>query len=118
MRILEERLLHILQDMALSEIRLDQPDLNMRQLAILLVVYQTPEMQTVRGLAAHLSVNKPAVTRALDRLEEFDLAHRKVDPRDRRSVVVERTATGDAMVQRLKDALAEAAFRWAKVPAS
>ena len=118
MRILEERLLHILRDTALSEIRLDQPDLTLRQLAILLVVYQTPEPQTVRGLAAHLSISKPAVTWTLDRLGDADLTLRKVDARDRRSVIVVRTAAGDAMVQRLKDALAEAASRWAKVPAT
>ena len=118
MRILEERLLHILRDMALLEIRLDQPDLTMRQLAILLVVYRTSEPQTVRGMAAHLSISKPSVTRALDRLGKSDLTLRRADPRGLRSVIVGRTAAGDAMVQRLKDALAEAAFRWAKVPVS
>lgn len=118
MRIPEERLLHILRDTALSEVRLDQPDLTLRQLAILLVVYQTSELQTVRGLAAHLGISKPAVSRALNRLGDFDLTHRKVDARDRRSVLVERTVTGAAMLKRLKDAMAEAAFRWAKVSVS
>ena len=116
MRIPDERLLHILRDTVLSEVRLDQPDLSMRQLAVALVVYKTDELQTVRGLAKQLNISKPAVTRALDRLEEIDLAHRKVEASDRRSVVVERTTTGDAMMERLRAAMAEADFRWAKVP--
>ncbi|WP_328702804.1 MarR family transcriptional regulator [Belnapia mucosa] len=82
--------------------------MNLRQLAVLLVVYQTNEPQTVRGLAKHLKVNKPAITRALDRLEEFELAVRHIDPKDRRSVVVRRTPLGTAMVERLKMAMAEA----------
>ena len=39
----------------------------------------------MRGLAAKLAVSKPAITRALDRLSEFDLVRRKTDPLDRRS---------------------------------
>ncbi|WP_408735130.1 MarR family transcriptional regulator [Belnapia moabensis] len=96
--------------------RSDQPDLSMRQLAVVLVVYQTEEPQTVRGLAASLNIQKPAVTRALDCLEEIDLARRKVDPRDRRSIIVERTGTGDAMLKRLQDAMAEAEIHCIDVP--
>ena len=40
------------------------------------------------GLAAELNVSKLAITRALDRLGEFDFARRKVDPLDRRSILV------------------------------
>jgi DNA-binding MarR family transcriptional regulator len=41
---------------------------------------------TVSGLARELKIGKPAVTRALDRLEELDLARRVVDPGDRRRI--------------------------------
>jgi DNA-binding MarR family transcriptional regulator len=118
MQIAEERLLHVLRGTLLPEVRSQQPDLTMRQLAVLLVVYLTNEPQTVRGLSAYLNISKPAVTRALDRLEEFDLARRKVDVRDRRSITVERTATGDVMVKRLRAAMADAEFRWTMVPVS
>jgi DNA-binding MarR family transcriptional regulator len=89
----------------LSGVRSDEPDLTQRQLAILLIVYQETEPQTVRGLARLLNVSKPAISRALDRLHVFDLARRKPDPLDRRSVDVERTEKGIAYVQRISEAL-------------
>jgi len=48
------------------------------------------------GSAAKLGVSKPAITRALDRLTEFDLVRRKTDPLDRRSVLAQRTVAGRA----------------------
>ncbi len=85
------------------------PDLSARQLAVLLTCYLTETAQTVRGLAATLNVSKPAITRALDRLGEFDLARRKVDPMDRRSVLVQRTMKGSAFLRDLRAAMATAA---------
>ena len=70
-----------------------------RQLGVFLTCYLETEAQTVRGLAAKLGVSKPAITRALDRLSEFDLVRRKTDPLDRRSVLVQRTATGMAFLR-------------------
>ncbi len=63
---------------------------------------------TVRGLAAELNVSKPAITRALDRLGELDLARRKVDPLDRRSVLVQRTMKGAAFLRDLRSIMSEA----------
>ena len=100
-----DRLLQILRGTFLSEVRLDRPDLSMRQLAIALIIYKTDELQTVRGLARHLNISKPAVTRALDRLGEFDIVRRKIDPSDRRSVLAMRTTVGAAMVGRLQAAV-------------
>lgn len=77
-----------------DNVRRDAPDLSARQMAVLLTVYMTPPPHTVRGLAALLNVSKPAITRALDRLGELSLARRKTDPKDRRSVVVQRTVKG------------------------
>lgn len=80
---------------ALSEtVRRDQPDLTARQLALLLTVYLTPAPHTVRGIADVLQVSKPAVTRALDKLSQLGLVKRKVDDRDRRNVLVQRTVAG------------------------
>jgi DNA-binding MarR family transcriptional regulator len=111
-----DRLPHILRKTFLSEVRSDQPDLTLRQLAVLLVVYQTDEPQTVRGLAAHLNISKPAITRALDRLEELELAMRTTDRRDRRSVLVQRIAGGTALVQRLRAGMAAAAGEFTAAP--
>jgi DNA-binding MarR family transcriptional regulator len=90
-------------------VRRDGPDLTARQLGVFLTCYLDTEAQTVRGLAAQLNVSKPAITRALDRLAEFDLVRRKDDPRDRRSVLVQRTATGMAFLRELRIILSDAA---------
>jgi DNA-binding MarR family transcriptional regulator len=76
---------------------------------VFLTCYLETEAQTVRGLAARLNVSKPAITRALDRLSEFDLVRRKTDPLDRRSVLVQRTATGMAFQRELRTVLRDAA---------
>jgi len=47
-------------------------DFSARQTVELLTVYLTPPPHTVRGLAAELNISKPAITRALDRLGEFE----------------------------------------------
>ena len=53
-------------------------------------------------------MSKPAITRALDRLGELDLARRKVDPLDRRSVLVQRTTKGAAFLRDLRGVMTEA----------
>ena len=44
-----------------------------------------------------------------DRLSEFELVHRKTDPLDRRSVLVQRTAIGAGFLRDLKRILTDAA---------
>ncbi len=90
-------------------VRRDGPDLSARQLGVFLTCYLEAEAQTVRGLAARLGVSKPAITRALDRLTEFDLVKRKTDPLDRRSVLVQRTPAGMAFLRELRGILRDAA---------
>ena len=70
----------ILRTAIVELVRRDGPDLSARQLGVFLTCYLETEAQTVRGLAAKLGVSKPAITRALDRLSEFDLVRRKTDP--------------------------------------
>jgi DNA-binding MarR family transcriptional regulator len=89
-------------------VRRDGPDLSARQFGVFLTSYLEEEAQTVRGLAAKLNVSKPAITRALDRLSEFDLVRRKTDPLDRRSVLVQRTMAGVGFLRDLKKILGEA----------
>ncbi len=104
-----DQLVSILRDTVVALVRRDGPDLSARQLGVFLTVYLTDGPHTVRGLAAELNVSKPAITRALDRLGELDLAQRRLDPTDRRSVLVRRTATGQAALAGLRAMLGEAA---------
>ncbi len=88
-------LLHILKDTLAASVASDGPDLSARQLSVFLKVYLEPGTEhTVRGLAKALNVSKPAITRAIDRLEEFEFAKRQKDPNDARSVIVRRTPKG------------------------
>ena len=87
--------MHILKCTLAASVRSDQTDLSVRQLTVFLRVYLEPGTEhTIRGLAADLNISKPAITRALDRLEECDLAKRETDPKDRRSVIVKKTPAG------------------------
>lgn len=67
-------------------------DLTVRQLLVLIELQYKP--QTVRGLAATLDMQKPVITRAMDKLCGDGLAVRTPDPQDRRSVVLRITPSG------------------------
>jgi DNA-binding MarR family transcriptional regulator len=103
-----EGLLHVLHTTIIDLVRRDGPDLTARQLSVFLTCYLEDDAQTVRGLAAALNVSKPAITRSLDRLTEFDLIRRKTDPLDRRSILAQRTATGMAFLRELRAGLLNA----------
>ncbi|MBE9606790.1 MarR family transcriptional regulator [Acetobacteraceae bacterium H6797] len=103
-----DQLVGILRDTTVALVRRDGPDLSARQLGVFLTVYLNEGPHTVRGLAAALNVSKPAITRALDRLGELDLARRKTDPQDRRSVLVQRTVKGAAYLRETRTIMAEA----------
>lgn len=98
----------LLRDTVVALVRRDGADLSARQLGVFLTCYLNEGGHTVRGLAADLNVSKPAITRALDRLTELDLARRKVDPLDRRSVLVQRTPKGSAFLRDLRGVMLEA----------
>jgi DNA-binding MarR family transcriptional regulator len=102
-----EQLVGILRETVVALVRRDGPDLSARQLGVFLTCYLHDGGHTVRGLAADLNVSKPAITRALDRLGELDLARRKIDPLDRRSVLVQRTVKGQAFLRELRSILTE-----------
>ena len=99
----------IMRDTIVGLVRRDGADLSARQLSVLLICFLEEGPHTVRGLAERLQVAKPAITRALDRLEQFDLVRRAADPRDRRSVLVSRTAQGAAFVAHLRSLMQTAA---------
>jgi DNA-binding MarR family transcriptional regulator len=111
-------LLHILKDTLTASVASDGPDFSARQLSVFLKVYLEPGTEhTVRGLAAALNVSKPAITRALDRLEDFDFTKRETEASDRRSIVVRRTPKGTAYLGTLNgylNAASKAADKLAK----
>lgn len=92
----------VLRETIVALVRQDTPDLSARQLSVFLTCYLHERAHTVRGLASDLRVSKPAITRALDRLGQFDLTRRKVDVLDRRSILVQRTLKGQAFLRDLR----------------
>jgi DNA-binding MarR family transcriptional regulator len=98
----------ILNNTVCRLVRRDKPDLSARQLAIFLTCYLDLQTQTVRGLSDYLYLSRPAITRALDRLAQFELVRRKPDPLDRRSVVIQRTAAGNAFMRELRSIMSAA----------
>lgn len=92
-----------------ASVRHDAPDLSARQMSVLLTVYLTPPPHTVRGLAEHLKVTKPVITRAVDRLSELGMVRRKTDPDDRRSVLLQRTVKGSVFLREFGELIVAAA---------
>lgn len=103
-----DQLVGILRDTITALVRRDGADLSARQLAVFLICYLNDGPHTVRGLAHTLNISKPAITRALDRLAELDCIRRKVDPYDRRSVLVQRTVKGAAFLRETRHIMADA----------
>jgi len=113
-----DQMVGILRETVVALVRRDGPDLSARQLGVFLTCYLRDGGHTVRGLAAELNVSKPAITRALDRLGELDLARRKVDPLDRRSILVQRTLKGAAFLRDLRSIMGEAITTTKRTPQS
>lgn len=85
------------------------PDLSSRQISVLMTVYMDDGPHTVRGLAATLRISKPAITRALDRLCQKGLLIRKTDDKDRRSVLIQKTAKGSDFLRDFGEAIRQTA---------
>jgi DNA-binding MarR family transcriptional regulator len=97
--------LRLWQQVMLSQVRGGVPDLTMRQTVILFTIYLDQPPHTVRGLAAHLNVTKPVITRALDTMGALKLVSRHRDELDKRNVLVKRTVEGALFVERFGDAI-------------
>lgn len=70
-------------------------DLNNGEFKVLLKLRKHPEGRMTAGeLASHLRISSSAMTNRLDRLEEAGYVTRERDADDRRTVVVELTASG------------------------
>src|SRR3954462_2353398 len=103
-----DALTHLFRRTILALVRRDEADLTSRQFGALPPVYLSAGPHTVRGLAAELNVSKPAITRALDRLGELRLIRRRLDPMDRRSVLVQQTRAGETFLAELRHVMAAA----------
>jgi DNA-binding MarR family transcriptional regulator len=95
--------LTLLSEVLHAQVVDDEPDLSVRQMSILLVIYMEPPPHTVRGLAARLAVSKPVITRALDTMGKLDLVKRRRDEADKRNVIIQRTVHGSLYLERLAD---------------
>ena len=96
------------RDALSASVRGDGPDLSARQMAILLTIYTQPPPHTVRGLSVSLNISKPAISRALDRLEQLGFVRRRRDDYDRRSIEVQRTVKGAVFLSEFADQVSEA----------
>lgn len=94
-----EQLVNLLRTTIVALVRQDRVDLSARQFAVFLTCYLDNGPHTVSGLAKELKIAKPAVTRALAHLGKLDYVRRKIDPSDRRSVLVQRTVKGAAFLR-------------------
>ena len=106
-----DQALEVWRGAVLEVVRRDPADLSARQMAVVLTVYLSPPPHTVRGLAMALNVSKPAITRALDRLEKLEFVRRRRDESDRRSILVQRTVKGSVYLRETADRITVAAQR-------
>ncbi len=90
--------LEVWREALLQEVMKDGPDLSQRQMAVLLTVYLRPQPHRVRDLSTNLKISKPAITRALDKLEQIGYVKRKPDEVDGRSVLIQRTVKGSVFL--------------------
>ena len=111
-----DQFIEMMRETMVSLVRRDGLDLTARQLSIFLIVHLGEGPHTVRGLALALNIPKASVTRSLDRLGTFDLARRKTDPQDRRSVLVQSTVKGTALTREIEAIMGEAAAALEKKP--
>ena len=99
--------LQLWHDVALAQVKDDEPDLSVRQICILLTIYLEAPPHTVRDLATKLHVSKPVITRALDSMGKVGLVTRRRDDADKRNVLIQRTVKGALYLERLSDLIAE-----------
>jgi DNA-binding MarR family transcriptional regulator len=98
--------LQLWHDVALAQVKDDEPDLSIRQISILMTIYLEAPPHTVRELAAKLNVSKPVITRALDSMGKVGLVTRRRDDADKRNVLIQRTVKGALYLERLSDLIA------------
>ncbi len=115
MKISIQEALHLWREALRSAVRHEEPDLTTRQMLVMLVVYAPwAQKVRVRDLAEDLSLSKPAVSRALDKLEQLGYVRRKADDADGRSVVLQPTMRGSKFLADFAEFVQQAIDRLAK----
>ncbi len=104
-----QQVLELWRGVMVAGLRSEHADLTARQFALLLHVYLVPPPHTVRNLSAALSLSKPVITRALDRLGRLDYLRRKRDQSDKRNVLIQRTIKGSVYLREFGDRAADIA---------
>lgn len=97
--------LRIWSDVCLDMVHGQEPELNTRQMAILLTIYLEAPPHSVAGLASKLGVTKPVITRALDTMGRMGLVLRRRDDADRRVLRIQRTVDGALYLEKLSDSV-------------
>ena len=100
--------LDALYETVLALVRSKTPDLTARQLGVFLTCYTAGGAPTVRRLAAQLRVDRPIISRALNRRAASNLIRRMPASADRRSVLIGRTLAGSRFLRKLKGAMVKA----------
>lgn len=78
-------------------------DLSSRQMAIILHVYISESLHSVKSIYEELDISKPAICRALDVLEQHKLIKRQRDKDDKRNVYIHRTTKGSVYLSEFSD---------------
>jgi DNA-binding MarR family transcriptional regulator len=96
-----------LQQSIIALVRQDRPDLSTRQLGIFLIYYLEKGPLPLGSLAKRLKTDKPAISRAIDRLCQLDLVRRNFDISDYPILHLKRTKKGSAFLQDLRSIMSE-----------
>ena len=99
------RALDVWRSAILELVQHDVPDLTARQLAVILIVYTIQGPHRVKDLAGTLKISKPAITRAIDKLEQVDFVRRRPDQEDGRSILISRTVKGSVFLHEMGEVL-------------
>jgi DNA-binding MarR family transcriptional regulator len=113
--------IHILKAVVEPLVKADDRDITLRQLAVLLWVNDQATPPSVKHVAAAIGISKPAVTRALDRLQELTFVARGHNKTDARMIDVKMMLKGRAFIaqadKRIAAAIAKGAAPTAAPPA-
>jgi DNA-binding MarR family transcriptional regulator len=93
--------------MIIELVRRDERVLTSRQLGVYLACYDRDGNQTPGQLVRELSMPKSSITRALKVLEGRNLVRRRIDWNDLRSVTIERTTDGYALLEHMRRVAAD-----------
>lgn len=77
--------------------------LTVRQLAILSILYDQAVEASIDYYSKTLKLSKPAVTKAINRLEELKLVKRKPNIQDGRKVIITPTPTGFKYIHQIQN---------------